>query len=119
MKILVCEDNLLMLKTIEFTLKNHGYEVVNATDGNQGIQALNEQGIDILVTDINMPYNSGLELIQYIKSNLNGKVPVIIVSGINLEETKQHAKELGAVNYVTKPFDPEILVEMIQKITNK
>ena len=78
-----------------------------------------EQEIDILVTDINMPYNSGLELIQYIKSNLSGKVPVIIVSGINLEETKQHAKELGAVNYVTKPFDPEILVEMIQKITNK
>lgn len=119
MKILVCEDNLLMLKTIEFTLKSHGYEVVNATDGHQGIQVLNEQEIDILVTDINMPYNSGLELIQHIKSNLSGKVPVIIVSGINLEETKQHAKELGAVNYVTKPFDPEILVEMIQKITNK
>lgn len=119
MKILVCEDNLLMLKTIEFTLKKHGYEVINAVDGHKGIEVLNNEKIDILVTDINMPYNSGLELVQHIKTNLSGKVPVIIVSGINLEETKQHAKELGAVNYITKPFDPEILVEMIHKIINK
>ena len=119
MKILVCEDSLLTLKTIEFTLKKHGYEVVNAVDGDQGIQALNSDEIDVLITDINMPYNSGLELIQYIKTNLGNRIPVIIVSGINAEETKQHAKELGAISYITKPFDPEILIEMIQKISNK
>ena len=118
MRILVCEDNLLMLKTIEFTLKKNGYEVINAMDGDQGIQILDSQKIDILITDINMPYNSGLELIQHIKKHLNYRIPVIIVSGITLEETKQHAKELGAVNYVTKPFDPEILVDMIRDISN-
>lgn len=118
MKILVCEDNLLMLKTIEFTLKKHGYEVVNAVDGDQGIKALKNEQIDVLITDINMPYNSGLELIQFIKSNMNKKIPVIIVTGITVEETRQHAKELGAVNYVTKPFDPEILVEMIRDLSN-
>ena len=118
MKILVCEDNLLMLKTIEFTLKKHGYEVVNAVDGNQGIKALTNEQIDVLVTDINMPYNSGLELIQFIKTNMGNKIPVIIVTGITVEETRQHAKELGAANYVTKPFDPEVLVEMIRDLSN-
>jgi len=118
MKILVCEDNLLMLKTIEFTLKKHGYEVVNAVDGDQGIKALKSEQIDVLVTDINMPYNSGLELIQFIKTNMGNKIPVIIVTGITVEETRQHAKELGAANYVTKPFDPEVLVEMIKDLSN-
>lgn len=118
MKILVCEDNLLMLKTIEFTLKKHGYEVVNAVDGDQGIKALKNEQIDVLVTDINMPYNSGLELIQFIKTNMGNKIPVIIVTGITVEETRQHAKELGAANYVTKPFDPEVLVEMIKDLSN-
>ena len=118
MKVLVCEDNLLMLKTITFTLKKQGYEVVEAMDGSQGIKALNDEDIDVLITDINMPYNNGLELIQHIKSNLGNRIPVIIVSGINLEETKQHAKELGAVNYVTKPFDPIILVDMIESLKN-
>ena len=118
MKILVCEDNLLMLRTIEFTLKKHGYEVIKAIDGGQGIQILDHEKIDILITDINMPYNSGLELIQHIKKNLSYRIPVIIVSVINLEETKKHAKELGAVNYITKPFDPETLVEMVKNISN-
>ncbi|HDR68528.1 MAG TPA: response regulator [Bacteroidaceae bacterium] len=118
MKILVCEDNILMLKTIEFTLRKYGYEVFNAVDGEKGIQILDSEKIDVLITDINMPYNSGLELIQHIKTNLNYTIPVIIVSGINLEVIKQQAKALGAVNYVTKPFDPEILVEMIKNVSN-
>ncbi|MBN1133047.1 MAG: response regulator [Bacteroidales bacterium] len=118
MRVLVCEDNMLMLKTIEFTLRKHGYDVFNAVDGEQGIRILDSEKIDILITDINMPYNSGLELIQHVKTNFDHDIPVIIVSGINLEEIKQQAKKLGAVNYVTKPFDPEVLVEMIKKISN-
>ena len=107
-----------MLRTIEFTLKKYGYEVIKAVDGGQGIQILNNEKIDILITDINMPYNSGLELIQHIKKNLSYPIPVIVVSVINLEETKRHAKELGAVNYITKPIDPETLVEMVKNISN-
>jgi two-component system response regulator VicR len=118
-KILVCEDNLLMLKTIEFSLRKHGYEVIKAMDGGEGIQILNREKVDLLITDINMPYNSGLELIQHIKNKLDNKIPVIIMSIINLEETKKHAKELGAVNYITKPFDPETLMNMITEITTK
>jgi DNA-binding response OmpR family regulator len=118
-KILVCEDNLLMIKTIELTLRKHGYEVIKAMDGGEGIQILNQEKVDLLISDINMPYNSGLELIQHINNKLDYKIPVIIMSVIKLEETKKHAKELGAVNYITKPFDPETLIDMIKEIATK
>ena len=119
MKILVCEDNLLMLKTIEISLIKRGYEVLKAVDGGEGIRILDREKVDLLLTDINMPYNSGLELIQHIKNRLDYRVPVIIMSVINLEETKKLAKELGAVSYITKPFDPGLLIHMIEEFTTK
>ena len=119
MKILVCEDNLLLLKTVEHTLNKQGYEVLKALDGGEGIRILQQEKVDLLITDINMPYNSGLELIQYIRNKLSYKVPVIIMSIINLEDTKKHARELGAVHYITKPFKPETLISMIKDIATR
>lgn len=116
MKILVCDDNPMTLKTIEFTLKNEGYEVVRAEDGDQAVKMLNEEEIDLVITDINMPFTKGLEVVRYVNKNLDASIPVIIISIINLEETRQHAMELGAKGYLTKPFDPEVLLEMVQSI---
>jgi len=65
MNILVCEDNIMTLKAIEFSLKKAGYEVFKAGDGSQGIRILGEEKIDLVVTDINMPYTKGLELIRH------------------------------------------------------
>ncbi len=114
MKILVCEDNPIALKTIEFTLIKAGYEVLQAADGEQGINLLDSQQVDLVITDINMPFTKGLELVQYINTRMNSRVPVIIISGINLKETQDHARELGARGYLTKPFDPKQLLEMVR-----
>ncbi len=116
MRILVCEDNPIALKTIEFTLKKVGYEVLNAVDGEQGMGILKQQKVDLVITDINMPFTKGLELVRYINTKLETKIPTIIISGINLDETKDHAKELGAKGYLTKPFDPKVLLDLIQSI---
>jgi DNA-binding response OmpR family regulator len=116
MTILVCEDNIMMLKTIEFALLKEGHEVIEAYDGDQGISILKEKKIDLMITDINMPYTKGLELVRFINTQLEYSVPVIIVSGITLEETKAHALELGAIGYLTKPFDPGELVDMINTL---
>ncbi len=113
MKILVCEDNVLTLRTVEFALKKAGYDVLKAVDGDQGIKILDEEKIDMVVTDINMPFTKGLELVRHINTNLEEKVPVIIISSITLKETKDHAMELGAKGYLTKPFDLDILVSMV------
>jgi DNA-binding response OmpR family regulator len=117
MKILVCEDNPMTLKTLEFTLMNDGYEVLKAEDGDQAINMLHEQEIDLVITDINMPYTKGLEVLRYVNKNLGDSIPVIIISIINLEETREHALELGAKGFLTKPFDPKVLLQLVQSIT--
>ncbi len=113
-KILVCEDNPIALKTIEFSLQKAGYEVLQACDGEQALQLLNKEQVDMVITDINMPFTKGLELVRYINTRFPKKIPVIIISGINLKETKDHALELGASGYLTKPFDPKQLLEMVK-----
>ncbi len=119
MRILVCEDNLITLKTIAFSLAKYGYEVVKAVDGNQAIEILDNEKIDLVITDINMPYTKGLELVRYVNTKLETKIPVIIISGITLDETKDHAMELGALGYLTKPFDPEVLLGMVKSVAEK
>ena len=119
MRILVCEDNPITLKTISFTLAKAGHEVLKAIDGNQAISAIDSEMIDLLITDINMPYTKGLELVRYINTKLERKIPVIIISGITLNETKEHAMELGAMAYLTKPFDPGDLLKMVKTLSDQ
>jgi DNA-binding response OmpR family regulator len=117
MRILVCEDDIMMLKTIEFALMRKGHEVIEASDGDQGRKILQDEKVDLLITDINLPYAKGLELVRFINTQLEPRVPVIIVSGITLDETRDHALELGALGYLTKPFDPDELLGMIDSIS--
>jgi len=105
MNILVCEDNVMTLKTIEFSLKKAGYDVFKALDGFQGIRILGEEKIDLVVTDINMPYTKGLELIRHINTKMEANIPVIV--------------ELGAMGYLTKPFDPKVMVDMVKSLSGK
>jgi DNA-binding response OmpR family regulator len=117
MNILVCEDNVMTLKTIEFVLKKAGYNVFKAGDGIQGIRILGEEEIGLVITDINMPYSKGLELVRHINTNLQHKIPVIVITGITNDETRIHAAELGARGYLTKPFDLDIMVDMVKSLS--
>jgi len=117
MKILICEDNMMTLRTLEFFFKKEGHEVLKAEDGDQGIRLLDEKEIDLVITDINMPYTKGLELVRHVNTKFEKRIPVIIISSITLKETKDHAMELGAKGYLTKPFDPDVLVKMVNSFT--
>jgi len=116
LKVLICEDNSMAQKVLEFTLKKMGHEVISAGNGKEGIDLLREEEVQLVITDINMPYNSGLELIQFLRKQTTKKIPVLIVSNINLEESKKHAAELGADGYITKPFDPQELIDAIESL---
>ena len=119
MKILVCEDNILTLRSIEYSLKNAGFEVSKAMDGDQGIRILEDEEIDLVITDINMPYTKGLELVRFVNNIMERKVPVIIITGITLEETREHALELGAKGFLTKPLDLDVLIEKVKSLAGK
>lgn len=118
MKILVAEDEPLMLMAIEAKLKNLGFEVAVVPDGQQALNALETFSPNLIITDILMPYLSGLELIGIIKSK-NPTLPIIVLSGLGEEETVLEAFNLGADDFLTKPFKPsdlEVRVKRLLKI---
>jgi DNA-binding response OmpR family regulator len=119
MNILVCEDNVMTLRTIEYALKKAGYNVFKAEDGFQGIRTLGEEEIGLVITDINMPYSKGLELVRHINTKMDPRIPVIVITGITNDETRAHATELGARGYLTKPFDLDVLVDLVRSLTGK
>lgn len=118
MKILVAEDEPLMLMAIEGKLKNEGYEVIGVPDGRQALMAVEQSEPDLIITDILMPYTSGLELISIVKST-GRKVPIIVLSGIGEEETVMEAFQLGADDFLTKPFNPTELSVRVKRLLKK
>jgi DNA-binding response OmpR family regulator len=116
MKILVAEDEPLMLMAIEAKLKNEGFEVIGAPDGREALKILETTVPDLIITDILMPYTSGLELISIVKSGENKKVPIIVLSGLGQEDTVMEAFQLGADDFITKPFNPTELSVRVKRL---
>jgi DNA-binding response OmpR family regulator len=116
MKILVAEDEPLMLMAIEAKLKNEGFEVVTAVDGREALKTLETFVPDLIITDILMPYASGLELISIVKSDSARKVPIIVLSALGQEDTVMEAFQLGADDFITKPFNPTELTVRVKRL---
>lgn len=116
MKILVAEDEPLMLMAIVAKLKNEGFEVVGSPDGREALKALEAFTPDLIITDILMPYTSGLELIGIVKSNQLKKIPIIVLSGLGQEDTVMEAFQLGADDFITKPFNPTELSVRVKRL---
>jgi two-component system, OmpR family, response regulator VicR len=115
MRILVIEDEIMVLKSIEFKLKKEGFEVITALDGKIALDLLNEEKFDFVITDLMIPYYGGLELINHIRTELKSKVPIIVLSSIGQEVSILEAFKLGANDYMTKPFIPNELIIRIRK----
>jgi two-component system response regulator VicR len=116
MKILIAEDEPVMLMAIEAKLKGEGFEVLGTHDGQEAIKALETFSPDLIITDILMPYTSGLELIGIVRSNANKKIPVIVLSGFGQEDTVLEAFQLGADDFITKPFNPIELSVRVRRL---
>ena len=119
MKILICEDNPMAMKTLSVILEREGYDADVADDGNVGIEMLQKNDYDLLVIDIHLPYRSGLELIKYVRSDQGKDTPVIILTAFSDNQMQRQAGELGISDYIVKPFNPVDLVTKIKSILNK
>lgn len=115
-KILICEDDELVLKMIEFKLEREGYSVISAMDGKSALELLSAENPDLIITDIMMPYLTGLEIVNKVRHEMKLKTPIIIVSSIGLEKTVLEAFNLGADDFITKPFSPNELAVRVQKL---
>jgi DNA-binding response OmpR family regulator len=106
MKILIAEDEAMMLAALQKNLQDDGYEVISTTDGREAIEKYRSEQPDLIITDILMPYSSGLELIGIVKSGPGKNIPVIVLSAMGQEATVLEAFNLGADDFITKPFNP-------------
>jgi DNA-binding response OmpR family regulator len=107
MKILSADDDKDLLALIAFTLSQAGYLVIKASDGLSAIKAFEAESPDLVVLDINMPGASGFQVCEAIRTK--SRVPVMMLTVRGEEEDLVRALELGADDYLTKPFSPRTL----------
>lgn len=111
-KILVCDDDKEIVEAIEIYLTQEGYEVVKAYDGQEALKVLKETPIDILVIDVMMPRLDGIRATLKIREENN--IPIIILSAKSEDADKILGLNVGADDYVTKPFNPLELVARVK-----
>lgn len=116
--ILVVDDEKMIIKSLEKLLGKSGFEVVIANTGLDAIMIAEEMDIDLIVTDIKMPWTNGIdtikELFHTMDLNDKSRPPVIFITGYADKELEEKAKELNPAAYIHKPFDNNELVETIQ-----
>jgi DNA-binding response OmpR family regulator len=117
--LLLAEDDELLASLLEYRLKMAGFEVVLAQDGKEVKEYLSRETPDIIVSDIMMPYFSGIELVDYLRNTLNSKIPVIVISSAGNEENVLSAFELGANDFIAKPVNPSELLVRVNRELNK
>lgn len=116
MKILICEDNKLALRTLTTVLQREGYETEAAPDGNAAMLLIHNESYDLIIVDIHLPYHSGLELVKYLRSDLKKETPVLIITAFSDPQVQQQAGELGIQGYILKPFNPADTIKRISSI---
>lgn len=115
MRILIAEDDALILSTLEFRLKKDGYEIITANDGREALQKVEEYQPDLIISDIMMPYVSGLEIVGTVKEKYND-ISIIVLTTMGQEEVVLEAFELGADDFIPKPFSPSELSLRIKRL---
>jgi len=116
MRLLVCEDNKLVLKTLSVVLGKDGFMVDLAEDGNMAFELIQKNTYDLIVVDIHLPFHSGLEIIKYLRSDLKKRTPVLVLSAFSDLEMQRQAGELEIDGYMVKPFNPSDLIKKIRSI---
>jgi len=116
-KVLVIDDNPVVVRMNESLLKSAGYEVIVARDGEEGLSAARTQQPAVILLDLILPKMHGFEVCQRLKADpQTAKIPVIVVTGTGLEDVVRSEPELGVAGYLSKPYGLEELEAAIKKV---
>jgi NADH-quinone oxidoreductase subunit E/NADP-reducing hydrogenase subunit HndA len=113
-RILVVDDEIVVIKSAERVLKSEGYNVESAAGGREAILKLEQGGYDLVFTDLKMPEVDGLTLIKWIKKT-NPSIGIVIITGYPSQDTIKDALELGIIDYIPKPFTPSVLLDVTER----
>lgn len=119
-KVLVIEDDAVILEFIELLLQQRDFEVVGVDNGNEGIRLAQQYSPNIILSDLNMPGGDGLSVLRSVRGSPHTQdIPFILVTASLSPEARAHCFALGADQVVLKPFDPDALVDLLAKTLNK
>lgn len=115
--ILTVDDSASIRQMVAFTLKSAGYTVLEAADGNAGLNSAKSNNIDLILTDQNMPGMDGLTLIKALRALPQYRsTPILMLTTEAGDAMKQQGRAAGATGWLVKPFDPQKLLEVVKKV---
>lgn len=115
-KILIIDDEKEFVMMLTMRLKAMGYEILEAQDGEVGLKVAEEKSPDLILLDIMMPVMDGYETLKQLKQNSKTKsIPVLMLTAVGKPDAVSKSLELGALDYIAKPFEPKTLLEKIRK----
>jgi two-component system chemotaxis response regulator CheY len=118
-RILTIDDSKTIRDMLNLTLSEAGYEVLSAVDGQDGIDMLGKERVDLVITDINMPKMDGYAVVRHMRSKEEFKnTPVLVLTTESDAEKRNIAREAGATGWMVKPFDPERLIATVNKVAS-
>lgn len=115
-KIVLAEDNSMLSMVLKFRLEKEGYELLIAVDGKEALDLIEKHNPELILTDIMMPFISGLEVISHVRNVLNFQTPIVVFSAAGQEKIVLQAFDLGATDFMTKPLSPNELVLRIKRL---
>jgi len=116
-RILTIDDSKTMRDMLMLTLAEAGFDVLQAVDGQDGLEVLVKERVDVVITDINMPRMDGYEVIRQLRRKPEHKsTPILVLTTESETEKKNLAREAGATGWLVKPFDPDRLVATVRKV---
>lgn len=116
-RILVVDDSSSVRTVARMALREHGYDVIEASNGQEGLQMLDGDRVHLVISDVNMPIMDGISFLKEIKRHPSYKfTPVIMLTTEAGEDKKQEGRAAGAKAWITKPFQPQLLVDAVAKL---
>ncbi|MGA1876787.1 response regulator [Azospirillum sp. 11R-A] len=116
-KVMTVDDSRTMRDMVSFTLRGAGYDVVEAADGQQAMSAIATNKVDLVITDLNMPVMDGLTLIRRLRAiPAHRTLPILMLTTEADESKKAEGRAAGATGWIVKPFNPDKLVSVVQKV---
>ncbi|MCP3692394.1 MAG: response regulator [Planctomycetaceae bacterium] len=115
-RILIVDDDLEIGRTVRYALEAKGYEVINATDGNQGLALAETEDPDLIILDMMMPKRSGFLVLEKLRRSRRVPTRIIMITANEGNRHKEYAETLGVDDYIRKPFQMDRLLESVERL---
>jgi CheY-like chemotaxis protein len=119
-RVLVVDDDPQVVRLLRVNFELEGYDVVSASDGNEALETIAAQAPDLVVCDVMMPGMDGFEVVRRLRSDAStSRLPIVMLSAKAMGSDARKGLDAGADEYVTKPFDPAELIDVVDRLLGR